>query len=512
MRCICVVHKNGNVYYIVSYQTHEGLHAVLANNKKAVGTILLLTILASAAIPVSFGMQSSSSISTSGMISYLPHVDITVNANNVIGVNNLSLGFQLDYEQYTWRDRPVMRQLAADANFRLVRIHSIRIEPCTSWSESTKTGTFSWGEVDSLFQRIFEVGAEPLIDLGYASSSGLANLPAGMATNASTGLPYPDSWAAYCKEWVKHFEQTGKPVRFYEIINEAWAYFGWADYTKIGYFKALFNAAAQAMREENPNILLGFDASNRRPILDYWLANGGADLDFISFHKYDSGTIGHYTDEEMFVRAETHYIETDPSYYGIKDAQLVYRNARGKLIPVITSEFNFDSASATGTDPKIQQMVGAVWTALVLRAGILEGLNYSIYYDFTSSKSWNSQKASGGWGFGMVNKDDNQPWYPYYVQLMTGSRLNVGDSIVESVSSSDDVRVLSWVREGKLNILLVCRVDQPQTVYLSGISTLLNITKIDNAISYQTPSLQTAVFNPADPLVLNGYTVMVLQS
>jgi len=490
-----------------------GLHVTLNNYKKVAWTTFLLIILAFSVVSVSFGLQSSSAISSTGVISYWPRVDITVNLSKVMGINNLSLGFMLDFEWKTWRDRSVMRHLASDANFRIVRLHSIRIEPCTSWSESTKTGNFAWSEVDLLVQRIFEVGAEPMIDLGYADSNGLTKLPAGMATDVSTGLPYPDSWAAYCKEWVKHFKQTGKPVRFYEIINEPWMYFGWNNYTRLGNFKAVFNAAAQAMRAENPNVLLGFDGTNRRPVLDYWLSNGGADLDFISFHKYDSGTIGRYSDAEIFMRAETFQLKTDSAYYGVDGARQKYYSARGKLIPVFNSESNFNSAWETGTDPKIQQMAGAVWLTLALRTGILEGLNCNIYYSFSSSASWErANKASGGVGFGMVNSDNNQPWYPYYVQWMLGNGLSVGDSIVESVSSSDEIRVLPWIHEGKLNILLICKVDQPQNIYLHGISSQLNITKIDNTISWETPSLQTSVVNPADPLIVNGYTVMWLQS
>lgn len=484
-----------------------------ANYKKVVLTTLVSIVLVSSSLPAIFGLQTSNVISSIGVINYWPRVDVTVNLNKVIGINNLSLGFQLDFEWKTWRDRSIMRQLADDANFRIIRIFSICVEPCTGWDEATKTGTFNWGDVDLLVQRIFEIGAEPMIVLGYADSNGLTKLPNGMATNPLTGLPYPESWASYCGEWVKHFKNVGLPVRYYEIVNEPWAYFSWKNYTRLEYFKALFNAAAEAMRAENPNVLLGFDGTNRRPVLDYWLANDGADLDFISFHKYDSGAIGRYSDAEMFVRAETVYMETDPWYYGIKDAQLLYKNARGKLIPVINSESNFNSAFETGTDPKIQQMAGAVWTALVLRTGILKGLKYNIYYCFGSSASWEGEnKASGGVGFGMVNIDDNKPWYPYYVQWMIGKSLNVGDSIVELISSSDEVRATSWVREGKLNMLLICKVDQPRTIYIHGISSIFNVTKIDSAVPWEKPILQISTLNSTQPLTVYGYSVMLLQS
>jgi len=111
----------------------------------------------------------------------------------------------------------------------------------------------------------------------------------------------------------------------------------------------------------------------------------------------------------------------------------------------------------------------------------------------------------------MVNSDNNKPWYPYYVQWMLGSRLNVGDPIVDSASSSDEVRVLAWIHEGKLNIFLICIVEQPRTIFLSGVSEQLAFVKIDNTISWENPSLQTGVFNATNPLILNGYTVMCLQ-
>jgi hypothetical protein len=384
-------------------------------------------------------------------------------------------------------------------------------------------GTFNWQDVDALVDAIFSVGAEPLICLGYAVSNGLTDMPPGMGVNSATGLPYPDSWAAYCAEWVKHFKQTGKPVHFYEIINEPWMYFGWNDYGKIGNFTALFNAATQAMKTENPNVLLGFDGTNRKPVLNYWLNPSfggahqvGADLGFISFHKYDSGAIGRYTDEQMFSRAESFQVLTDPGgpedgYYGIEDSQQIYYNARGKLIFVINSESCFNAAWQTGTDPKIQQMAGAVWLALLLRASLLEGLNQSVYFTFCSSKSWEtSNKPSGGFGFGMINSDDKKPWYPYYVHYMIGKNLEVNDPVFEAVTTDNRLRVLAWKNRDKLNIYLINKSHDQVEVSLKGISGKLSYLKIDETIPYTTPALQEGETS-AESIMLNGYTIMLLQ-
>jgi hypothetical protein len=465
-----------------------------------------------------------------GPFSGSSEVSVTVNAGKVVGTNNLSLGFQLNSDWKTsWIDRSILRELAQNVGFRLVRIFdytssTLHLNPCISWNETAKTGTWdnsSWATIDSLTEKIFEIGAEPMFCLGQLAQNMSQCIPKGMAINSGTNLPYPDSWAAYCREWPKHFKSTGAPVRFYETINEPWMYFyppAGIDYTKLDYFKNIFNAAARAMRQENHNVFLGFDGSNRRGVLDYWLENGGEALDFISFHKYDSGTIEQYSSEELLYRAETSQLTTSLYFYGIQDAREKYYDARGKWILVFNSESNLDSASETGTDPRIQQMVGAVWLALVLKTGILNGLDYSVYFDFgASARTEYETRASGGIGFGMVNLDDNLPWYPYYVQEMIGSNLAVGDQIVESTSSSPDFRSVAWIHNGKLNTLVICKNNATgaSSLKLNGVQGTLNYSKIDNSISWDNESgrtMQKGTMNSTGVLTIKGYTVALFQS
>jgi hypothetical protein len=497
-----------------------GLDVTLSNHKKVAGTTFLLVILAFSVVSVSFGLQSSSAISSSGMISYWPRVDITVNASKVIGVNTLSLGFQLDwYHWKTFIDRPVQRQLAQEAGFGLIRVFDFRptnprLMPCTYWDESTKTGTWNWANADSLTQKIFEIGAEPLFCLGYARSNIQNYIPPGMAVNSTSQLPYPDSYAAYAAEWVRHFKQLGWPVRFYQIMNEPFAYFGWnaENLTRLGYYVEFWNTVATAMRQENPNILLSCDTITHKRVLDYWITYG-EDIDFLDFHKYDADTIGQYSDAEMFRRAEQRFFETSPTLYGVNEARQRWYNGHGKWLPVINSESNFNSAWETGTDPKIQQMTGAVWLALVLRTGVLKGLNYSVYFEFSSSKSWETaNRQSGGIGFGMINEDDNRPWYPYFVNQFFGNNLGAGDTIWETTSSSDELRVLAWTHERRLNILVISRVNESRTIHLSGVEGNLTFFMIDGTIPWDNPSVQTGTIDATQPITTNGYSVMLLQS
>jgi hypothetical protein len=495
---------------------------VISNNgKSAVFAIFLVAVMVISTISVSFGLQSSNVISASGMVNYWPRIDIAVNVSKVIGINNLTLGFQLDWSRWkTFLDRSVQWQLAQDAGFRLIRVFDFRptnprLMPCTYWNESAKTGTWNWTLVDLLTRKIFEIGAEPLFCLGWARDNVQNYIPPGMAVDPVTQLPYPESYAAYAAEWVRHFRQLELPVRFYQIMNEPFFYFGWnaENITRLGYFVEFWNTVARAMRQQNPNIFLSHDAITQKKVFDYWITYGD-DIDFLDFHKYDADTLGQYSDVEMFRRAEIRGFE-DVSWsalYSINTARQKWFNSRGKWLLAINSESNFNSAYETGTDPKIQQMAGAVWLALVLRSGILKGLDYNIYFEFSSSKSWElANRQSGGYGFGMINVDDDQPWYPYYAQEMIGSNLGLGDEIVESKSTSDDVRTLAWICDGKLIILLICKINEPRMINFQVATSQFNAIWIDSTVPYMSPKVQNAAITVGEQIKLNGYTVMLLK-
>jgi len=409
-----------------------------------------------------------------------------------------------------------MQNLASEANFKLVRIFDFRktsqwgfpdLMPCRDWA----TQTWDWTQVDALTQTIFSVGAEPLYCLGYPRENIQNYIPKNMPVNSTTLLPYLKDYAAYTSEWVKHFKVKGWPVRFYEIGNEPDHYFGTSS-TKIGYYIDLWNACARAMRAENPNVLISQDRIVIKMVLDAWLIKGD-NVNFIDLHKYDAGSLGGYTDAQLFNNAENgEGFTTISGWYSAVDAQQKWLNARGKKLPMICSESNLNWYTDTGTDPKIQQMTGAVWIALVLKQAVVKGWNYFSYFEFCSSKSREQTYGSGGWGFGMVNEDDNKPWYPYFVHKMIGSNLAVGDKLAETKSSSNDVRSIAWLHDEKLNILLICKVDESRTVTIEGVSGQLNVSWIDTTISYQTPSVQTSIISSMESLIMEGYTVALLQT
>lgn len=447
-------------------------------------------------------------------------VDVTVDPSKTVSTNDYAVGFSLDhvmnYGEREFLYDSATRQLALDADFKLVRIVDFRsnFQPCTRWYESSQTGSFNWAGVDDLVEKIFEVGAEPLVVLGsFGGYHTDPVVPRGMAINPSTGLPYPESFAAYCAEWVRHFKSRGMPVRFYEIINEAWYYF-WDSWGKTNTAKrrnlvTLLNAVYDRMREVDSNVLIGTDSSMFRSFLDYFVDNGRG-LGFLSFHKYDSGSTSD-SDSSILNSVDRRGFETNSDRYSPNDAREVWYKSRGVNLPVIISEANLSWIWQDGTDPRIQKMLGAVWSALMIRTCITEGVQYSCYYLFLSSRNTGRTTSTGGYGFGMVNSDDNQPWYPYYVHKMIGNNLKIGDPIVSSSSSRSEISPLAWIHENKLNILLICEVDSQRAIRLYGISGQLDYFKVDNTVSWQSPRVQTGVISSTNTFTLNGYTVMLLQ-
>jgi hypothetical protein len=463
--------------------------------------------------------QFEKTITTSGTIINTPLYEINIDLSKNLCSNQLLIGFNVDFGSSSFISNPQMRQIAANANFKIIRFYDTLgawyipfMMPCSFFNESTQTGTYNWTNVDDFVQKILHIGAEPLITLGTISD-GKLKVPNGMALDPTTNLPKPESYAAYTAQWVSHFKEKGWSIRYYEIVNEPWLYFGWdpINYTRLSNYMQLFNACSGLMRQESSDLIISFDFIGRKPVLDYWLANGGADVDSINFHKYDDYNAEGRTNEDMLNRAETQYFETWPLGYNLTEAQQEWFAFRGKLLPIICSESNFNSAFVNGTDPRIQQMVGAVWTASVLRMEVLTGVSYNIYYELAESANYGRTTQTGGYGFGMINSDDNQPWYPYYVNYVIGNNLGKGDLIKESTSSSEEIKTLSWVHEQTLNILIICQVDQPQTILISGVEGPGSITKIDGTISWENPQLQNGTVNFSDAIMLNGYTVALLQ-
>ena len=185
---------------------------------------------------------------------------------------------------------------------------------------------------------------------------------------------------------------------------------------------------------------------------------------------------------------------------------------RGVSLPIINTECNFNAQFAQGTDPRIQQMSGCVWLALVVRKAILNGLASLMYFQFGSNKSWELRaKPSGGWGFGMTDSVTRTTWLPYLFWYMMGTNLSIGDDVLDSSTNTDDVKSLAWKNGDNLNLLLISKVNQPITVQIVGNIRNYSYLKLDKATPVDNPQIQTGTVS-SDNIGMTGYTVMLLQA
>jgi PKD repeat protein len=421
---------------------------------------------------------------------------VSINVNSTVATNYLSLGFQLDGRDIaSFASSFTLQNLAEQANFKMVRFFHHRYGwAVTNWNSQTMSGSWNWNNYDRVVNAITAAGAQPLICLGYGGS-GEMSLPSGMPRwSEDSYFPDPTQFAAYARQWVQHFQ--GK-VKYYEILNEPIQHYFWSDSAKLARYTRFFNIVSAEMKKADPTIFISQDSSAVKSVLDYWVNNGNH-LDFLGFHKYDSSSTRPATDAELFARAESEDIGDIPTTtrkYTLAEARSLY----GANTPIICGESNINWMFYP-TDTRIQTMTAAVWAGLSIRFWSVQGLNYWLWWDFAG-------RGSSQTKFGMVNLDNNQPWYPYYVMKMFASNSAVGDTIVQSTANSEDIRSLAWYNGGNLNILIIHKGTDSTNIGLNGVTGTFTYQKLDT--QHCPPQIGTV--NSANTITIDGYTVMLLQ-
>lgn len=379
--------------------------------------------------------------------------------------------------------------------------------PCTYWNEGTKTGTWDWSEYDDLMEKLIAINIDPMLCLGYYSSSldRMSSLPSGMTANyGGTHLPNPDQYKEYAKDWVEHWIAEGLDITYYEIMNEAWNYYGWggSDTTRLGYFKTFFNAIATSMRTADATIKLGCDASMMSSN-DHtaWWATNIVDLDFLSWHSYLTGSTSS-TDSYLISKAQY----DEGGLYGGNDyidpARETYHSIKGIWLDTICSEENLSWAWDPG-EVRCIQILNAICEALRYRTYILNGHVLSaLYWEYS---------GRGSYYLRMINYDTNQRHYPYWLHNLMFSdevgSLSSGDSIVSSSSSLSTIVPLAWKHSDITTIMLVNKGTSSKTISLSGVTGTYDTWKLEDG----TESLQTGTQNVASEFTLGDYTILLLR-
>ena len=443
---------------------------------------------------------------------------VTPDFSQAIDINNLSLGVQISDEWAQFISNPILQNELIQANFKIVRLFVFQTQPCVNWNETTETGTYNWTSFDQLMQTLDSEKTENiLICVGWGYL--LNGLPQGMIGNYnSTGFPNPVSFAAYCKDIALHIKNQNWTVKYWEPYNEPIS--SMDNETSYEGLVNLFNTASYSVLQILPYALFGIDISNYKSFLDRFVYDG-RNVGFLSFHKYDSyGTWlsnpqASISDDAMLSQAGT--LSTPETYTPLQMENL-WESVKGAEIPIICSETNMNSACNNGTDPRMQQPIGAVWYAEELRAFIMNNVQYSVYYCLASNDApnWEINKQTEGYGFGMTNQTfPNTIWYPYLTNYIIGNNLKVGDKIVNALSSnSTAISTLAWVDNNVRNILLIGKVNKTITVDINTATIDIGSGSVAiSEINSKSSTIQTSMSDLSNEIRLseNGYFVALVK-
>lgn len=447
------------------------------------------------------GLTGTTTIDSIGRVSYPGDIIATVDFEQAIAVNNLSLGVNIgdDFDFSKWRNDVSLREKVVACNFRLVRLFIHEIQPCIQWNETRHSGEYSWGLFDRTIERVLEIGAEPLLVLASGNWETRYWLPHGMNGNyQNSKLPANESFGAFCADLTRHCNvEKNWQVRFWEIWNEPEFCTSnpntgelIPDPSRISNFTKLFEYAAHTMHGVDSTVLCGHGFSAIKSFSDYFAANSEG-LGFFSIHDYDTHATMYYRSDYYKTEGE---IMADASVIGYqkpgvwrtyspRELRAIWRQQKGQELPVLMTEANVNSASVNGTDARMQTVFGVAWYAEKVRSAILENITCSAYFTLASDHSpyWSSSELTRGFGFGMMNSTPPySEWYPYFVNVLLGSQLSRGDKICNSATSdSTKLSSLAWITPTHNYLLLVGKTT-------SKITVTINISK--PAIANGTPA------------------------
>jgi hypothetical protein len=448
--------------------------------RSSFGRVFSASLLFLLIVAWSFTFQSINNLWPYVLASDSP-LQASVDFGRVIGTNNLSLGAQIHgYDNFP--GKPTLRQKAQDIGFEIIRVFVTKdkgTEPCLSWNETSLTGVFDWSHIDPLVNSIFEIGAEPLLNVGAGEFPNIV-VPPGMTKNyMGTRFPNPKSFGPYVVAIMRHLKSIGRNVEYWEIwrtpaIRDSSGYINAGivlNYTKF------FNVVQDYIHGVDPNALVSSDRTMYRAFFDIFVKSAKG-VGFLSYMKYDAyGTPyyrpeGYNSGDKVMQAAGVLDKPTGGSWaiYSPKEMQREWVAHQGHVLPVVVVETNLNSSYEAGTDERIQTPLGSAWYAEALKSFILDGtVSTSIYHKYCSDESslWGPNRTKG-WGLGMIKSTyPYEEWYAYWTNYLFGKTLQVGNSLFyTSAQNNTLVSVLAWGNATNYFVVVIGKTNNTYSVDL----------------------------------------------
>ncbi len=241
----------------------------------------------------------------------------------------------------------VFQKHLSELNIGLIRIHHKELSD--RWTNATKK-TWDEGKIKAVF------------DVSYPHKptivQNIPSWPKWMAQDKN-GLLAPsefDRYADFCADLVTILNQRQhRNVLYWEPFNEQEKAYQQAG--KLDQLWQIYNKAAGAMKNRDSRLKIGGPVLtwDNDSVLDGFLDRCGANIDFISWHRYASGD----------AKESTEKILSYPREFGDQVRRfrnLAAKHVRYRQIPLFLSEYNINFTWDSG-ETRQNTHIGAVWFA-----------------------------------------------------------------------------------------------------------------------------------------------------
>ena len=379
---------------------------------------------------------------------------------------------------------PVFQKLLVDLNIPLIRIHHSQLSD--RW---TDLASKSWDEAT----------IKACYDASYSYNPTLVQniprWPEWMATEGEDLLSPSeyDNYATFCAELVNILNQKQqRQIVYWEPINELEKRYEKAG--KLNDLWQIYNQAAEAMKAQDPNIKVGGPALtwDNEQVLAQFLQNCGANVDFISWHRYATGNPEMSTDELM--SRTYNYNQQVRKFRSVASKYIPERK-----IPLFLSEYNINYSWKSG-EKRQNTQIGAVWFASVLKHLAESGIEMAT--------SWHLKDGI----YGMIDPRNNLR--PASTVFAWGNRYLTG-TVVDTDSDHAQVESLAVNQEpGKRSLLLINKSSETVRVNLQMTPSTVSTQKVaavslsENGISDIADAV--AVLN-SPSLTMPPYSLMLFK-
>jgi xylan 1,4-beta-xylosidase len=360
-----------------------------------------------------------------------------------------SLSIGSDYPGTLIRDDGLaqLETVQDELGFRYIRFHDIFHDALGTYREVGGKPVYNWTRIDTLYDRLLEMGLKPFVELGWSPSAMKTSEATIFYWKGNTSHPQPEKWSALVSAFASHLIQRygAAEVRswYFEFWNEPNLAGFWEGADQAAYFD-YYGRTAKALKAVDPKLRVGGPSTAGAAWVPEFLAYAekhGLPVDFVTTHTY--GVDGGFLDENG--EGDNKLSRRPDAVVG--DVRRVRAEIEASPRPGLPLFFTEWSTSYNPRDPIHDDYMSAAYILSKLRRteGLAQGMSYWTYSDLFEEPGPQTRPFDGG--FGLMNPQGirKAAWFAFkYLNALGPRELATGDG--ESIAAIDGrkVQLLAW--------------------------------------------------------------------